>query len=481
VFVKLLRPEHFPRRQAPPARADWAEAEFAGINLDPRLVRRSIEIARDFFARPSAQIPEACETWARTKAAYRFFDHPKAKMQTLLAGHYQATLERCRPEPVVLAVCDSSALNYSAHPLTGGLGPIGSRKEGPIGLWLHATLAFTPSGVPLGLLDVQCWARDAEAFGQKHRREQRPIEDKESFKWIKSWQAVCQAQAATPQSQFVMVADRESDLYELFAQSRDQAAQLLVRAQQSRQLVDEELRLWPHLQASPIAGEVEVHAGRQEGQPARSATLSLRHAEVTLRPPQGREALGPVTVWAVWAKEAAPPAGVEPLDWMLLTTVPTTTLAQASERLAWYAKRWGIEIYHRILKSGCNIEDRQLGTADRLEACLAIDLVVAWRVMHLVHLNREVPNLPATVYCEDMQWQALLVYASKNPKPPADPPTLYEAVRLLGRMGGHLGRKLDAEPGAEALWTGLQRLDDLTEMYRIMATPPPTPPPRPSG
>jgi hypothetical protein len=144
------------------------------------------------------------------------------------------------------------------------------------------------------------------------------------------------------------------------------------------------------------------------------------------------------------------------------------------------AKRWGIEIYHRILKSGCNIEDRQLGTADRLEACLAIDLVVAWRVMHLVHLNREVPNLPATVYFEDMQWQALLVYASKSPKPPADPPTLYEAVRLLGRMGGHLARKLDAEPGAEALWTGLQRLDDLTEMYRIMANPP-TPPPRSSG
>ncbi len=334
--------------------------------------------------------------------------------------------------------------------------------------------------MPLGLLDVQCWARDAEAFGQKHRRKQRPIEDKESFKWIKSWQAVCQAQAAMPQSQLVMVADRESDLYELFAQSRDQTAQLLVRAQQSRQLVDEELRLWPHLQASPIAGEVEVHAGRQGDQPARSATLSVRHAEVTLRPPQGQEALGPVTVWAVWAKEAAPPAGFEPLDWMLLTTMPTTTLVQASERLAWYAKRWGIEIYHRILKSGCNIEDRQLGTADRLEACLAIDLVVAWRVMHLVHLNREVPNLPATVYFEDMQWQALLVYASKNPKPPVDPPTLYEAVRLLGRMGGHLGRKLDAEPGAEALWTGLQRLDDLTEMYRIMANPP-TPPPRSSG
>jgi hypothetical protein len=154
---------------------------------------------------------------------------------------------------------------------------------------------------------------------------------------------------------------------------------------------------------------------------------------------------------------------------MLITSVPTDTFAQACERLDWYAKRWGIEIYHRILKSGCKIENRQLAGADRLEACLAIDMVVAWRVMHLVHLNREVPHLPATVYFEDMHWKALTVFSTRNPIPPQTPPTLNDAVRLVGRLGGHLGRKSDGEPGTEALWIGLQRLDDITETYTIFA------------
>lgn len=397
-------------------------------------------------------------------------------MHDLLAGHYQATLKRCQEQPVVLAVCDSSALNYNAHPLTEGLGSIGSKQDGPIGLWLHETLVFTPEGVPLGLLDVQCWARDEARFGQKHDRKRRPIEDKESHKWLDSWAATTRAQTASPQTQFVMVADRESDIYELFAQARGANAQLLIRAGQSRKLADETHCLWPHMQAQAVAGEVEVHVGRRDNQPARVARLSVRHDKVRLLPPQSRKQLGPVGVWAVWAQEISPPKDVEPLDWMLITTVPTDTPTQACERLAWYAKRWGIEIYHRILKSGCNIEDRQLAGADRLEACLAIDMVVAWRIMHLVHLNRTVPHLPATVYFNDMQWQALMVFSTRQPLPPQSPPTLNEAVRLVGRLGGHLGRQTDGEPGAETLWRGLQRLDDIVATYSIFV-PQPMPPP----
>jgi hypothetical protein len=263
----------------------------------------------------------------------------------------------------------------------------------------------------------------------------------------------------------------------LLAKAKDEQARLLIRAEQSRKLCQEELCLWPYLQTKPVAGELEVQVGRRKDQPARVARLTIRHARVTLLPPKGRKRLGPVAVWAIWAQEIAPPQGIEALDWMLLTTVATDTFSQACERLNWYTKRWGIEIYHRILKSGCNIEDRQLAGADRLEACLAIDMVVAWRIMHLVHLNREVPHLPATVYFDDMQWKALMAFSTRNPIPPKEPPTWNEAVRLVGRLGGHLGRKSDGEPGAEALWIGLQRLDDITETYSIFATPPPMPPP----
>jgi len=478
VFLKVLSPQHFPNLDNafdPTETTDWATQEFGNMALEPRLIRRGIEIARDFYARPGANIPEACNTWARTKAAYRFFAHRKTTMQTLLAGHYQATRQRSQDYATVLAVCDTSSLNYTAHPATEGLGPIGYKKSA-VGLLLHETMAFTVTGVPLGLIDVQCWARDSDAFGQKHARKKRSIEEKESRKWLDSWAAVLKAQADSPQTQFVMVADRESDVYELLAKAKHERAQLLIRAEQSRRLSEAELCLWPHMQTQPVAGVLEVQVGRRKDQPARLARLTIRQAKVTLLPPQPRKSLGPVAVWAVWAQEIAPPPGVEALDWMLLTTVATDTFSQACERLDWYAKRWGIEIYHRILKSGCNIEDRQLAGADRLEACLAIDMVVAWRVMHLVHLNREVPHLPATVYFEDMQWKALVAFSTRNPIPPKAPPTLNDAVRLVGRLGGHLGRKSDGQPGAEALWVGLQRLDDITETYTIFATPPPMPP-----
>ena len=153
---------------------------------------------------------------------------------------------------------------------------------------------------------------------------------------------------------------------------------------------------------------------------------------------------------------------------MLLTTVETTTFEAACERIAWYTRRWGIEIYHRTLKSGCKIEERQLGHADRIESCLAIDMVVAWRIFHLAKLGREVPDVPCTVFFEDAEWKALLAYIKQDPVPPPEPPPLREAVRMVATLGGFLGRKCDGEPGTKSLWLGLQRLDDMTAMWKVL-------------
>ena len=448
---------------------DWAEQEFGGCKLpDARLQERLLTLARDFFARPTCSIPQACASRARTKAAYRFFDHKKTTMDVLLEPHILATEERVRAESIVLAVQDTTALNYTAHAATEGLGPIGSNPEGAQGLKLHSTFAFNTEGTPLGFLDVQCWARDPDDFGKKVRRHRTPIEEKESYKWITSYRETASAQTRCPETMLVSVGDRESDIYELFeeAAKTTNGPKLLVRAAHNRKLKDEQERLWETVESRPVDGIQVVAVPRRGNRGAREAHLAIRHAAVSVVAPVDRT--GPaIAVWAVLAREQEAPDGVTPLEWMLLTTVPVTDFGQATERLMWYTRRWGIEVLHRTLKSGCRIEQRQLGQADRLEACLAVDLVVAWRIYHLIKLGREVPDAPCTVYFEEAEWKALMVFTTKNPVPPKKPPTLREAIRLVATLGGFLGRKGDGEPGTQTTWIGLQRLDDITAMWRV--------------
>jgi hypothetical protein len=449
---------------------DWAEEEFGGCELpDARLQTRLLSLARDFYARPTANVAQACASRAKTKAAYRFLDHEQTTMDTLLQPHYRATEVRAQAESIVLAVQDTTSLNYTAHAATEGIGPIGSAANGPQGLHLHSTLAFSTHGTPLGFLDVQCWSRDPAHFGSKAKRHRVPIEEKESFKWLKSFRALACVQARCPGTTLVSVGDREADLYELFAEAiaHPEGPKLLVRAEHNRQLQDEQQRLWETMQSRAVAGIQVLQVPRQGSRAAREASLAIRYATVNLVAPRRHQG-PPIPVWAVLAQEQDAPAGVKPLEWILLTTVPVTCLEQAIEKLMWYARRWGIEVLHRTLKSGCRIEQRQLGQADRIEACLAIDLVVAWRIYYLNKLGREVPQAPCTVYFEEAQWKALMVFTTNNHVAPAQPPTLREAIRRVASLGGFLGRKSDGEPGTQTLWIGLQRLDDIVTMWRFM-------------
>ena len=462
---------------APPA--DWAEEEFGGARLgDERLRQRLLTLARDRYARPEANLPQACQTRAKTKAAYRFLEHPDTTLDALLQPHFEAARQRLAAEPVVLAVQDTTSLNYTTRVPADDLGPITSRAEGAVGLWLHSTLAFNTEGTPLGLLDVQCWARDGRQFGKHRARKQRSIEEKESAKWLKSFRALAEVQRRTPGTRLVSVGDREADIYELFreALADPQGPGLLVRAEQDRLLAAGQEHLWPWLEQQTAAGVQEIRVPRRGTQGARVARLEVRFAPVTLRPPRSKPQLGALTMWAVLAQEAAAPAGIKPLRWMLLTTWAVEDFAGACEKLHWYTLRWGIEVFHRTLKSGCQIEQRQLGSAERLEACLAIDLVVGWRIYHLAKLGRETPHVPCTVYFEEAQWKALLAYIHKDPLPPAQPPSLNDAMRLVASLGGFLGRKGDGHPGTQTLWLGLQRLDDITATYKVfahLAHPPP--------
>ena len=450
---------------------DWAEEEFYGCTLpDARLQSRLYSLARDFYARPTANITQACASRAKAKAAYRFLDHEMTTMDTLLQPHYRATEARVKQESVVLAVQDTTSLNYTAHAATQGMGAIGSTVEGPQGLHLHSTLAFNTAGTPLGFLDTQCWARDPADFGKKKKRHTAPIEEKESFKWLKSFRAVSNIQVRCPDTTLVSVGDREADIYELFADGvkHVNGPKLLVRAKNNRKLQDEQVLLWERVQKQPVAGIQLLQLPRQGSRAAREARLEIRYVAINLAPTK-KCADAPVPVWAVLAQEQNSPEGVAPLEWMLLTTMPVTNIDQAIEKLKWYALRWGIEVLHRTLKSGCRIEQHQLGNSDRIEACLAIDMVVAWRIYYQNKLGREVPESPCTAYFEDAEWKALMVFTNKNPIPPDNPPTLREATRRVAGLGGFLGRKCDGEPGTQTLWLGLQRLDDIVAMWRVMA------------
>lgn len=454
-------------RPKPAPGADWAEVEFAGVNLpDKRLDKRLLMLVRAFYGQPQANIPEAFQGHrAATKGAYRFLEHAEVTMDQILAPHSRSTTERAACCPTVLAVQDTTALDYRGLKNTEGLGPVGTSGKEGLGLWLHSTLVFNLEGTPLGLIDAQCWARDPKQMGKRHRRKELPITEKESVKWLKSFQATQELQKNCPQTLVVNVADRESDVFELFDLARPSAGQphLLIRANWNRGLEAQEQLLWDKVGSLAPAGRLELQVPRRGPQPARVAQLEVRFSAVNLRPPSRLGKMAPVELYAIEATEVGVPPGIEPLQWRLLTTLPVETFEQAVEKLQWYAKRWGIEVFHRTLKSGCQIEERQLGHADQIESCLAIDLVVAWRIFHLCKLGREIPEAPCTVFFEEAEWKALVAYVTK--KHPEKPPTLRQAQRMTASLGGFLGRKGDGEPGTQTLWLGIQKLDIITATW----------------
>lgn len=473
-FRKTLRREpptvlgEAPRPESP---EDWAEEEFGGARFhDSRLKERLYRIGRDFYNRPQANIPEACGSRAGTTGAYRFFNNPKATMDVVLTAHTEATVERIKEHEVVLAPQDTTTLNYSHHPMTKGTDPINSVSDTLTGLILHDTLAFTEDGTPLGVLDAQCWARDFETRGKKYKRKNLPVEQKESVKWLRSYRKVARIQKLCPNTRLVSMGDRESDIYELFrmAVADPEGPGLLVRAEKTRRRKVGGDFLWDHMLKREIAGSLMLHIPHGGSRKARDTRLDVRFAKVALTPPERCRSEPAITVWAVHVLEREKTrTASDPIEWMLLTTAAVDTFEDAKKRVEWYSGRWGIEVYHRTLKSGCRIKDRQLRTAAGIGVCLGVDMVVAWRIYHMTMLGREVPEAPCTVFFKDIEWKALSCYVNKTSVPPGKPPSLHEAIRMIAGIGGHLGRKCDGFPGTQTIWRGLQRLDTAIEMFAI--------------
>jgi len=444
--------------------AKWVEQELGGADLGDRRWNRRLRVTVSALsARPEASVPQACERWAVTKGTYRLWAAKQIEPDALLAPHIQQTAQRCQTEGRVLVVQDTTTLNFSNHVATTGLGPAANGTGQ--GLFVHTALAVSLTGVPLGVLYQTSWTRSKTA--PAHRRS-RPTQQKESQRWLTAWQA---SQAALPADvASITVADREADLYDLFAQPRQPGQDLLVRASQDRRVAEAEQYVWAVIRAQPVQGVCQVAVPRHDDQPSRTAELTLRWTTVHWqaphrRPPRGQPAA--LAVQVLLAEEASPPAGGERLCWLLVTTLPLTSLAEAQQLLQWYTFRWRIERFHFVLKSGCQIERLQLATRAHLERALRTLDVIAWHLVWLTYLARQQSAAPCTLAVSQEAWQVLYYHFTPHAAEPTQPPSLQQAVRWIAQLGGFLGRKHDGEPGVKTLWRGLRRLDDMLAAWRL--------------
>lgn len=450
-----------------PTAQEWAAQELATARFgDARLTKRLAHIVADKLANPTASIPQASGTWAATKAAYRFFASKQVSTDAIRAAHAHATAERALHHSTILVLQDTTELNYTAHPNTTGLGPL----DNPLcrGLKVHSGLAASTDGVPLGLLHQTVWTRDAPSTGKKARK--RPRSERESQRWLSTFAEVQQLLPAS--TRLIVVADREADIYPLFAAPRQQRTDLVIRATYDRILLGGQ-------KLEQVAREIAWQGERSVTIPAngsrleRTARVQIGWTGVTMLPPQGfpKPASAPrPQVQLVVVEEREPPAGVKPLRWLLWTTLAVESWDDATEVVEYYRLRWLIERYHYVLKSGCGIEKLQLEKGEGLERALAVYGVVAWRLLWLTYEARVRPEEPCTVVFAEHEWQALYCTVHRTAVAPAEPPSLREAVRLVARLGGFLARKGDGEPGVKTIWRGLIRLDDIAAAWLLART-----------
>lgn len=446
----------------------WAVEELEHVHLgDARLNRRLIRLVESLADQPTASVAEACGNWAATKAAYRFWDSPRISADAIREAHARSTVERLSGHECVLAIQDTTSLDFTRHPATNGMGPL----EHPAhrGLRVHSVLMASIHGVPLGIIQQQVWSRDPETVGKRHSRRRKETRDKESQRWLTALQLT---QERTPEGTIgITMADREADIYDLLAAPRRPGANLLIRATHNRRVSHQARYLWEAIGQSPRRGEFAVELKRKDNQGARQARLTVRYESLTIEPPlnrRQRDRLSPIGVQAILAKEEKPPPGVTPLCWLLLTTLAVNTFQEAVQCLKWYSYRWLVERYHFVLKSGCNLEKLQLEEAQRIHRALATYSIVAWRLLWLTYQARRSPHMPCDTVLEAHEWQSLYCTIHETPIPPPEPPTLSQAVRWIAQLGGFLGRSHDGEPGVKTIWRGMRRLTDIANTWRLL-------------
>lgn len=443
------------------------QADFS----DERLNTRYGLILQALANKPLDSFPQACQTKKATKGLYRFVENNRLEVADFLQPLVDTTLEACRGLKTVLAIQDSSSANYASLLHTKGLGKLNDSEA--LGLHFHTTIGVQSDGVVRGLLHQSHWSRPPEAATGADEHKHKPIQDKESYKWLEGIEAVEAAVENLPAAQrprLIHIFDREGDIHEVLQRiSASEHGAVIRVAQKNRTIAGPLGCVAAAIAAAPCLGVKSIDVPAQQGRAKRKAKLELRSRTVTITADHKKHPHRQAVVWTlVEAKEIDAPAGVEPLHWLLWTTEPADTVAQVEEILRLYKLRWLVEDFHLTLKSGCRIEELRLETADRLIKAILMYSAVALRIVALRDLARQSPDTPCTVLLTTDQWQALYGYIQEKPATAATKiPTIRQAVLWIGRLGGHLNRKGDGMPGVRVLWRGWRDLAVLLAGYLV--------------
>jgi hypothetical protein len=441
----------------------WAVEEFSGVDFgDSRLNARLIHTAERLSEVPMASMRQACGDSASAKGAFRFFDNANVSAGKILEPHIQSTIERIKEEgsSVVLALQDTSYLSYDHHPSTEGLGPISpaGQQSGCEGLIMHTCLAVSTTGETLGILGQKTWARTHIRGRTKSRSQVKP-EKKESFKWIEMVREV--NHLLGPEIKAIHITDREGDIFSVFEEVETCESNFLIRAFQPRKEVKTGKNIFKFLKSQPICGTLEVEAEHPRSDKIETIFLTVKVGKATIKKGGKRLQVNGIAVQEKTKKRT-------PLTWFLLTNLEVNNFKSSAEKVQWYRFRWRIETFHKILKSGYQIEDCRLRHAERLERYIALISVVAWRLHWIKLFALHHPLLPCTKLFSETEWHAIYLRSHRTKKFPAEIPSLNDTVRDLAKMGGFLARKSDGEPGVVTLWRGLFSLYETIQTLRIL-------------
>lgn len=442
-------------------------AEFEGIEFgDKRLNQRGVSILESLAANPEASINASIESWGDTLAAYRFFRNVNVRPEEILRPHREATERRLREHPVVLVVQDTTEFDFTAHP------PEDAQyleAEHRFGLYDHTHLAITPEKLCLGVVGSEQFDRAAETLGKGRARKSLPIEEKESFRWLTGYRLACELQQNSGATQIVGVADCEADIYEIFVevQQHSNPADFIIRARENRCTPERDpqhagrvfYKVLDKLAEAPVRVRRTIDLPQTPKRKARQADLELRAITIEIKPPDSRSHLPTVFQQFVLVREVNGPGDKTEVSWLLMTSLPIESAEDILRIVDYYVARWTVEIYFRVLKTGCRVERIQLETLHRLKNCLAFYKIIAWRILYLTYLNRTTPELPCTALFEDCEWKSVWSVTKKTP-PPEKPPTLAEFIRLLTSLGGYNNRPSEPPPGPQVFWTATRRMLD---------------------
>ena len=439
--------------------SSWASAEISGARLwDGRCSRSLIEICDRLSACPGLSLSSALGPRLR-QCAHRITSNERVDIDGLLAGHRSETAQRCSNHSLVLAVQDTTEVDYTSHKAKTGLGPLTSVRNR--GLLAHSVMAVHPSGLPLGVLGVSIWSRDPDQVGKRKTRNHRPTDQKESKKWIDGLRIT--EQAIGPDQQVLLIQDREADVFAFLATPRRTSTHLLIRACHPR-LVEiagqpSAIKLTEAIVQAPVLGTFQVTVPRKPDEPERTAILALQLIKVKLLPPSNQlpgEPNEPQTAWVLRATETAVD-NKQAIDWVLISTLEVNDLAFGSQLVEFYTRRWMIERLHYTLKSGCQVERLQVDDAHTLGNALALYYIVAWRLLYVTHLARTEPDTPAEAVLTRTE---ILVLSNLSKQKVT---TVQTAVGAIAKAGGYSAYRGAKPPGVKVIWTGLRQIQAMAQ------------------